>query len=111
MSGALGKRHRLYFAQTGECCYCGVVMLMTGDLSVERFAKLFALTKKQAQRRRASIEHLKRRVDGGTHAIHNLALACCLCNSKRQSTPWNVYAQRRSGVVRGTLATAMVEAA
>lgn len=111
MAVTLGKRHKLYFAQAGECCYCGTVMLMTGDMRIGRFMQIYGLTKKQASNRRASIEHLKRRTDGGTHALHNVALACTLCNSKRQSTPWNIYAQRRSGVVRLAFAALMKEAA
>ena len=86
---------RLYVAQAGECCYCGKVMLPFGVLSQRRFAEFYGLTVRQAKHRQATIEHIKRKAEGGTSHISNLAAACSLCNSKRQETSWVEYASQR----------------
>lgn len=86
---------RLYIAQAGECCYCGEVMCPRGVVGVSRFAALYGITKRQAEHRRATIEHLRRRSEGGTRVVHNIAAACSLCNSKRQDMNWVEYASER----------------
>ncbi len=37
--------------------------------------------------RMASLEHLRRRADGGDDAPANLAMACAYCNSSRRDAP------------------------
>ena len=37
--------------------------------------------------REATIEHLKRKADGGTNRLENLALACRECNMAREANP------------------------
>jgi len=44
-----------------------------------------------------TIEHLVRKVDGGTNEFSNLRLACCYCNQGRgtASVPWVVVQKGR----------------
>ena len=89
-------RDRLYVAQAGSCCYCDKPMFMRGHISAGRFGSLFGLTNAQAKLRVATLEHLKRRADGGTNQRDNLALACQACNSRRQGTNWVEYRSQRT---------------
>lgn len=91
----LSLRTRLYIAQAGVCCYCEKPMLLTDDMTVKRFAKLYGLTTVTARQRIASLEHLVRSADGGTNARNNLALACVFCNSKRQDKSWVLFKSER----------------
>ena len=88
-------KHRLYVAQAGVCCYCEKPMLMTGDMTVKRFAALYGSTRRHAAQRVASIEHLVKRADGGTRHRHNIALACVFCNSKRHDKSWVLHKSER----------------
>jgi 5-methylcytosine-specific restriction endonuclease McrA len=67
-----GTRLTLFRHQNGLCCYCGDAMLI-GDHSHPKCATL---------------EHLKRKCEGGTNHIGNLAIACSECNNGRQSKSW-----------------------
>jgi 5-methylcytosine-specific restriction endonuclease McrA len=91
----LSLREVLYIAQAGRCCYCDHVMYTQGALGASRFASLYGLTKRQALARKASLEHLVKKADGGTSRRHNVALACVACNSKRQDTSWVEFATHR----------------
>jgi hypothetical protein len=48
----------------------------------------------------ATIEHLKRKTDGGTDVADNLALSCNLCNSERGSVDWLAYTSYRRGEIK-----------
>lgn len=91
----MSLRTRLYVAQAGECCYCDKPMLLTGDMPVKRFARLYGLSEKQARARIASLEHLTRKADGGTTGLDNVALSCVFCNSHRQEKSWVLHRSER----------------
>ncbi|MBB4290623.1 5-methylcytosine-specific restriction endonuclease McrA [Rhizobium leguminosarum] len=76
---------KLFERQNGRCCYC------------ERFVVLSADYKIQQRSDAATIEHLRRRADGGTNQPHNLSLACKRCNQERGSLSWILYATFRRG--------------
>lgn len=61
--------------QHGICCYCGQPMTLAYNGTVP-----FPNT--------ATIEHLRRRADGGLTVPDNLALACHDCNSARGAMNW-----------------------
>jgi hypothetical protein len=44
-----------------------------------------------------TLEHLRRKVDGGTHRNDNIALACLECNTGRGSMDWLSYTTYRRG--------------
>lgn len=70
---------KLFEYQGGACCYCGRAVRLapppwpTGTAAPDDFATL---------------EHLQRRAEGGTHHPDNLALACFLCNCTRGARSW-----------------------
>lgn len=74
-SGWIAKPLRLaiYLRDGFVCGYCGT------DLH-------------SAEPRSVTLDHLKPQCRGGTHAPKNLVTACLSCNSRRQHTPWRVYA-------------------
>lgn len=75
-------RRRLFDAQGGRCCYCGIrLRLKGGDRSLSY----------------ATVEHLRRRSDGGTSHDDNLALACNRCNSSRGDTSWVEFKTMMAG--------------
>lgn len=81
------ERSRLYVAQKGRCCYCECVM----DIApINKFGDTSP-----------TIEHLRRRADGGTDRIGNLALACLRCNTTRGKMNWLEFATlKRDGYGR-----------
>jgi hypothetical protein len=73
-------RPRLCGEQNWRCCYCGVRML---NIALH---DLRYLPKKERFRVRsmiATVEHVIRRVDGGTDEWENLAASCEWCNVRR----------------------------
>jgi len=75
-------------AQGGKCCYCGVQMTRhpSGNMP-----------KGGWPRTSETIEHLRRRADGGRATPDNVALACYECNTNRGGIDWFTYATYRSG--------------
>lgn len=72
-----GKQH-------GRCCYCSKTMRRaTGPGRIPNDAE--------------TVEHLRRKVDGGTDDLDNLALACHECNYGRGLTDWLTYTSYRRG--------------
>ena len=65
------KRNQLRARDGDRCCYCEVVMTFT----TRALARNYKFS--------ATIEHVKRRADGGTNELINLKLACKDCNSGR----------------------------
>lgn len=55
---------RLVAAQGGICCYCPRAFTTAGP-------------------RRATLEHVKAKADGGSDRVENLAAACFHCNQHR----------------------------
>ena len=73
------QRQRLSEAQNHRCCYCGDVMA-DWDVPCDQ---------------QATIEHVTRKVEGGTDDWENLAAACRLCNNTRNDMPPLEWAWRR----------------
>lgn len=69
----------LHRRQGGLCCYCSKPTLLHPDPwpSGARTPDNFA-----------TIEHLRRKVDGGTSDRDNLAIACFECNAERGGMSW-----------------------
>lgn len=63
----------IYLRDGFSCAYCGT------DLTT-------------AEPNRVTLDHLRPRANGGTHASSNLITACAACNFSRQDTPWHRYA-------------------
>lgn len=76
----------LFERQGGLCCYCKVKMVHPPRPSTGK-----------VPRNTATLEHLRRRAEGGTHHRDNLALACARCNSGRKAVDWFTYASRKQG--------------
>ncbi len=78
----------LFVAQKGLCCYCQ--------------RKLSLLSSRKNERNppnMATIEHLRRKTDGGTSRRDNLALACAPCNNGRGDTDWLTYKSYKMGEI------------
>ncbi len=58
----------------------------------------------------ASLEHLRRRCDGGTSRLDNLALACVQCNNGRGSMNWLVYTSLKRGEITSAEAALLTAA-
>lgn len=79
-------RNELFMRQGGRCCYCRKPMIgkpSSGDP------------------RRPTIEHLRRKIEGGTDRRDNLAVACFQCNHDRGDRDWLTYASMMQGEVLG----------
>lgn len=89
------RRHTLRWGihrhQGGKCCYCGVKLIMPPKKAM-RFTNGM-----QFNKRAATLEHLRRKADGGTNHPDNLALACRLCNSRRGDMSWVEFKTRQEG--------------
>ena len=68
-----GVRSVLLRKQGGRCCYC---------------SRLVYRERPNGHHEKATLEHLRRRADGGTNHPDNLALACYPCNAFRGKTDW-----------------------
>lgn len=80
MSSLKKIRQSAFSRQKGKCYYCGFSMWQD---SPEFFAKLHALTLKQARHFQCTAEHLVARQDGGKDTSSNIAAACIRCNQLR----------------------------
>lgn len=80
------KRRRLkamlFQAQAGRCCYCGCAV----DLAPQSWGR-----GGRTPPNFATIEHLRRRSDGGATTPDNVALACFECNTNRGDISWVEY--------------------
>lgn len=74
------QRHRmrqtLFELQGRKCCYCRRAVYLDYDHGNQT----------------ATLEHLRRRADGGNDHRDNLAVACHRCNSQRGSRSWVEFA-------------------
>lgn len=73
-------RNTLFRHQGGKCCYCGTALVMPKGAVWKGV--------EANHNRAATFEHLRRKVDGGSNAPDNLALACRACNAARGSLSW-----------------------
>ena len=90
----------LWKQQDGFCWYCGRPTWLPGAGETKAEARIrLGLTAgvlsaaRLFRYRRASIEHLKRRADGGT-LKDGTVMACVECNSRRQETPPHEHKQK-----------------
>jgi 5-methylcytosine-specific restriction endonuclease McrA len=82
----------LHKRQGGECCYCGRMTRLYPEpwgLGAPAPADF------------ATLEHLRRKVDGGTNHPDNVAIACFECNSNRGAMSWVEF---KTFVTRGLAA-------
>lgn len=82
---APSHRDRLRKAQNGKCCYCGIKMRRTQG------GKQFPDSE--------TVEHLRRKADGGDNSLGNKALACYRCNVERGEIDWMTYKSFRMGEI------------
>lgn len=83
MTRHVPARNILRIKQSGKCCYCETPMV-----------------RKHGERPPANaetLEHLRRRSDGGKSNYDNLALACYSCNVGRGATDWLTYKSLKMG--------------
>ncbi|WP_286296548.1 HNH endonuclease signature motif containing protein [Aminobacter sp. SS-2016] len=71
---------QLFVLQNGRCAYC------------QKFVRLSYWPPDLRRHDAATIEHLRRRADGGKDHPDNLALACKACNDGRGVVDWCTYA-------------------
>lgn len=72
----------------GKCCYCGHTM---------RPYEKKSTADGWDHPHRPTREHLKRRADGGSNSLDNLAPSCSFCNSHRGPLNWLLYKSIRMG--------------
>ena len=74
-------RIKLRTRQGGKCCYCE--RKMSGQHP--------QIDGKSLPPTAETVEHLKRKFEGGTHTLDNLALACLECNGRPGVVDWFTY--------------------
>lgn len=89
-------RVKLFEKQGKRCCYCELPIYLKAHESAETFP-IRSRNGIPDKRFVATMEHLRRKADGGTNRIDNLALACLVCNSGRGNTDWLTYKTLRTG--------------
>ncbi|WP_312862828.1 HNH endonuclease [Rhizobium tropici] len=89
MKTALKRRYllTLFAKQDGKCCYC------------DRHVILSYRWRDQQRPDAATIEHLRRRADGGSNHPDNLAMACKECNDGRGPVDWLTYRSFKRGEI------------
>ncbi len=80
---------KLRRAQGGACCYCGRPMTRWEKHPDEGPIPEDAET----------IEHLRRKAEGGTNRPDNIALACFACNRDRGEIDWLTWKTIRNGEI------------
>lgn len=80
-AGSKPHRDIILEKQGYRCCYCGSHLLYPHAV----------LGSGRPHPRAATIEHLRRRADGGDGSLDNKAVACHECNTGRGSTDWMTY--------------------
>lgn len=103
-----GRLAWLAAAQKDRCVYCGCETWLPRQRRQE--ARLRAKWDIPASRslacqlafdyRQATVEHLRRRAEGGDDAPENLALACAYCNSSRGERAPDIQALVMCGLKR-----------
>ena len=87
MSANETVRTVLRHKQGNRCCYC--------DKPMFRFGK--STPKGGLPHDAETLEHLRRKVDGGSDRPDNLALACAECNVGRGNVDWLTYKSLKMG--------------
>lgn len=83
MKNTITKSHRdiLLERQKYRCCYCDCHLLYPHAVTDNG----------RPHPRAATLEHLRRRADGGDGSLDNKAVACRECNSSRGEMDWLSY--------------------
>lgn len=77
---AMNKRKKKLRVRDGDlCCYCETPMLF------------YVVAKGPLASQMATVEHVKRRADGGTNDLENLKLACMDCNTRRGTLSYEYW--------------------
>ena len=86
----------LYKAQNGKCCYCKRPVWLCEKPETKKDAmERLSVSKRQVRKRRATLDHLTPKSEGGSNYKGNFALACNGCNSERGSMNWLEFATRK----------------
>lgn len=72
------------------CCYCECVLIDVDSTNMQY---------KDIPANQATVEHLKRKSDGGKNNLDNLALACIRCNMGRGDVDWLTYKCYKMGEI------------
>lgn len=72
-----------------KCCYCERPLLRASAKTRDG----------KHHPRAATIEHLRRKVDGGRNILDNKAVACFECNNGRGNTDWLTYKSIKMGEI------------
>lgn len=79
----------LWMRQQGRCHYCGGSTALLGLRSKKRWAQMLGVVEgpnsKQFNWHVATREHITRQAVGGYDGADNIVMACCFCNSTRQT--------------------------
>ena len=76
----ISHRRKAAVAQCYRCYYCDLQMWEDDPAP---FMARHGLSRRQAEQRRCTAEHLKPRSEGGTDASKNIVAACWFCNRTR----------------------------
>ena len=97
-------------AQGHRCAYCGVPMILRSERIMKPKGKHrktppapamnWRSYSKWKKFRRATVDHIIPRCDGGTDAVENLVVACLLCNQYRGNQPAQVAFLKIQKLVR-----------
>ena len=82
-----GLRRRQWRDGAVRCCYCDVAMIPHQGVRPPG----------TVDERLETLEHLKRKVEGGTDEAGNLALACHGCNISRGNLDWCTFKSLKQG--------------
>lgn len=76
---------KMFSKQKGRCFYCEVKLVIPTR----------PMYNKGCPPNLATREHLYRQIEGGKSTPDNIVLACSMCNSSRQETPWEIYREQK----------------
>lgn len=82
----------LFEEQDRKCYYCECECWLGNEQEIVELCDRYKMaglmeSRKRLRHMRASVEHLRRKVDGGTDDPRNLAMACEFCNGTRADRP------------------------
>jgi hypothetical protein len=98
MATLRAKRKRAHDGQSGICYYCEAILW---ELGQSAYARCFGIAMEQAERFKATAEHINPQKDGGTHAQWNIASSCETCNKARGATTVTLTPLQFKHLVRG----------
>lgn len=87
MTRHIQNRIKIREKQGGRCCYCLQPMVLSDRPPWKQPPNA------------ETLEHLRRRSDGGRNNRDNIALACKRCNEERGGMDWLLYTTYRRGEI------------